>query len=231
MALSASSLAIAFDTASGNPQLIAISKFTGFAPGGAPSANASTHITGGSDLIPVFGTTSTGLAPLSLGSTAQFLRGDGLWSTPVDPWTYLKVSSQHYGTSNTVFVDITGLTFTPGTNSTYEVEWHVMLKTSTAAATPRLGVRWPTGTSSAGWINQAQTQSTQLFCWGNQISTMLSPPAGLLESTTAAWGGIGGAVIQANGGAASSFGLQFASETSGTFVSSMIGSYLKYRVF
>lgn len=203
-------------------------------PGGAPSAHASTHITGGSDTLANFAATSTGLVPLSGTSTGNYLQGNGTWTVPAsgsDPWTYLQVSAQHYGTSNTAFADIPGLIFTPGTNSTYEVEWHLMLKTSTAATTPRIGVRWPTGTSSAGWINQGQTNSTQLFTWGNQISTMQVPAAGLFATTTAPWGTIGGALVRALGGAASSFALQHASETAGTFVTTMIGSYLKYRTF
>lgn len=149
-------------------------------------------------------------------------------SIPAD-WTYLKVSSQHYGTSSVIFRDLNGLQFIPGTNSTYEVEFHLMCKTSTAAVTPRIGVRWPTGCSTTGWINQGQTNSTQLFTWGNQVSTMNIPASGLLATTTAAWGVIGGAVIQAYGAAASSFALMHATESTSVFVSTMIGSYLKYR--
>ena len=234
MALSASSLTVVYDTAAGDPQTIAISTFTGFAPGGAPSPHASTHITGGSDIIGTFGATSSGLAPLAGTSTTQFLRGDAVWATPSggsDPWTYVKVSSTHFGTSSVVFIDIPGLTFAPGTNSTYEWEFQLMLKTSTAAVTPRVGVRWPTGTSSGGWINQGQTNSTQLFTWGNEISTMQVPAAGLLATTTGSWNAIGGGCVYAYGAAASSFAVQLATESTTVFVSTMIGSYLKYRVY
>lgn len=198
----------------------------------AVSTHRLSHITGGADEITTFNATSSGMVPASGGGTANFLRADATWAAPSggsDPWTYLKVSSQHYGTSSNAFSDIPGLSFIPGTNSTYEVEWHLMMKTSTAANTPRIGVRWPTGTTSVGWINQGQTNSTQLFTWGNQISTMQVPAAGLLATTTAPWGAIGGALINAFGGAASSFSLQHATESSTIFVSTMIGSYLKYR--
>ena len=200
----------------------------------AISTHATRHITGGADIIPNFTATESGLVPLSGGGTTNFLRADGTFVAPSggsDPWTYVKVSSNHFGTSSSVFVDIPGLRFTPGTNSTYEWEFQLMLKTSTAAITPRVGVRWPTGTSSAGWINQGQTNSTQLFTWGNQISTMNIPAAGLLATTTGAWNAIGGGCVYAYGAAASSFGLMLATETSGTMVSSMIGSYLKYRTY
>lgn len=171
------------------------------------------------------------------GDQSKFLRGDGTWTEPPssssvpvsDAWTYLKVSSAHFGVSTTAFRDIPGLSFAPAADQTYEWEFNLMLKTSTAAVTPRVGVRWPTGTSSAGWINQGQTNSTQLFTYGNEISTMQVPAAGLLATTTAAWGAIGGGLIRAYGAAASSFAVQMASESTTVFVSTMIGSYLKYR--
>ena len=165
----------------------------------------------------------------SSGALGVYTRVNGVTVPMSDPWTYLKVSAAHFATSTTAFVNIPGLSFVPGTNSTYEFEATLMMKTSTAATNPLIGVRWPTGTTSVGWINQGQTNSTQLFTWGNQISTMQTG-AGLLATTTAPWAVICGGLINAFGAAASSFGLQLASETNGVFVSTMIGSYLKYRV-
>lgn len=46
----------------------------------ASSTHALRHITGGDDAIAYFNTTSSGLAPPSGTSTANFLKGDGTWS-------------------------------------------------------------------------------------------------------------------------------------------------------
>ena len=167
------------------------------------------------------------------GNAAQFLNGTGAFSAPAggsDPWTYKTVSSVHYGCSNTPFYDITGLNFTPGTNSSYEFEAVLMLKTQTATVNPRIQFRWPTNTSSVGWINLSQTFNTQLMSFGNQTSTQNTAVGGL-ATTTAPWPCIAGGIIKTYGGTTSSFGIMIASETSGTFVSTMIGSFLKYRVY
>lgn len=51
---------------------------------GTPTAHASTHITGGTDVIPSFTATASGLAPLSGGGTTKYLRADGTWVVPPD---------------------------------------------------------------------------------------------------------------------------------------------------
>ena len=199
----------------------------------AVSTHASRHITGGSDIIPNFTATESGLVPLSGGGTANFLRADGAFAAPSggsDPWTYVQVSSSHFGCSTTAFKDIPGLNFSPGTNSSYEFEAVLMMKTSTTTINPRIQFRWPTGTSSVGWINMAQAFNTQLMSFGNQTSTQNTAVGGL-GTTTAAWPCIAGGVIKAYGAAASSFGIMLATETAGTFVSTMIGSFLKYRTY
>jgi hypothetical protein len=47
-----------------------------------PSSHNSSHITGGSDIIPAFTSTASGLVPLSGGGTANFLRADGTFAAP-----------------------------------------------------------------------------------------------------------------------------------------------------
>lgn len=166
------------------------------------------------------------------GNTAHFLRADSTFAAPSggsDPWTFLLVSSAHYGTSNLTFSNVPGLSFVPGTNSTYLVEGMLMMKTSTAAVVPRIRIRWPTGTSSAAWLNLGQAQSTAQFWFGNEISTLNNSSTGVFGTTTGAWPYFFGATIRALGGAASSFGVQFSTGSSIVFVSTMIGSYIRYR--
>jgi hypothetical protein len=46
-----------------------------------PTAHESTHITGGSDVIPVATSTSTGLLPILANTGTKYLRDDGTWQT------------------------------------------------------------------------------------------------------------------------------------------------------
>ena len=47
-----------------------------------PTAHASSHITGGSDIIATFGAAASGLVPASGGGTTNFLRADGSFAAP-----------------------------------------------------------------------------------------------------------------------------------------------------
>ena len=245
-------------------------------PGGAPSAHASTHITGGSDIIPVYAATSTGLAPLSIGSTTRFLRGDALWiAVPAtthasshyaggsdtinitslpgfpggsanflradstwaapgvgsDPWTYLMVSASHFAVSNVAVRTITGLKFTPGANSTYEFEGCLALRTGSTSINPLISISWPTGTSTGqGWINQAQSPTAQIMAFGFTNSTHVKTAGGSLATSNFPYPAIFGGFFRMGASPGSTFSITLASETSSTiFVSTLIGSFLKYR--
>lgn len=60
---------------------------------GTPTAHASTHITGGTDIIPNFTATASGLVPLSGGGTVNFLRADGTWAAPPQPTVPTAISA------------------------------------------------------------------------------------------------------------------------------------------
>lgn len=105
-----------------------------------------------------------------------------------------------------------------------------MLKTSTATINPRIQVRWPTNTSSVVSINFAQTPTTQIMGFGHQVA-LVSTAVGGVTNTTGAWPCSLWGVIQTFGATASSFGLMHASESAGVFVSTCIGSFLKYRAY
>ena len=161
---------------------------------------------------------------------SSFAATAGQLTTYMQAWTYLQVSAAHFGTSSITRKDITGLTFIPGTNSSYEFEGCLMLKTSTTTANPRVAIRWPTACTSVGWINQAQSTVTQLMSFGNNVSSILTA-VGALATTTGPWPAILGGVIKTFGATGSSFAVCLQSETDGVFVSSMIGSFVKYRVY
>jgi hypothetical protein len=80
------------DHASWYELAVSVLEPNGFAPGAnasvqvafpvKPAAHASTHIDNGIDPIPVVTSTRTGLTPKLSGSSAQFLNGTGVFSTP-----------------------------------------------------------------------------------------------------------------------------------------------------
>ena len=65
-----------------NPHQVTWAQLGGTQP--APTAHASSHITGGSDIIPIFTDSATGLVPVSDADTTHFLRADGTWAKPAD---------------------------------------------------------------------------------------------------------------------------------------------------
>lgn len=194
----------------------------------AASTHASRHQAGGADALDI-----TSL-PGFPGGTANFLRADASFAAPAggaDPWTYLSVSGAHFAVSNVAMRPITGLNFTPAANSTYEFEGVFALRTGSTSINPMIGIGWPTGISTAvGWINQAQSGTGQIMAFGNQASTVIRTVGGSLPNSTHPWPAILGGFMQMGGAPGSSFRILLASETSSTiFVSSCIGSFVKYR--
>jgi len=145
-----------------------------------------------------------------------------------DPWTYVRLTTDFTTTSATA-VDVTGLAFTPAANQRYEFEAQLMIRTATATVNPRAGLAWPTGmTDGVANIDEAQTASTILMARGNINAALLVAVGGLPNATQSwpcsIWGmAIAGATPSGN------IRLQLASETAGTTVRVVAGSWLKYR--
>jgi hypothetical protein len=152
-----------------------------------------------------------------------------------DPWTYVRVTSDH-STTATAAGDVlvapggAALGFTPAANSRYEVEGTLMIRTATATVNPRVGLAWSTGLSDGvATIDTAQTATSQLTTRGNIAASLLAAVGGI-PNTTQSWPVAVMATVIAGASPSGLTRIQLASETSGTAVRVMAGSWIKYRI-
>jgi hypothetical protein len=212
-----------------------------------PTSHASSHMSAGADpvrldelKVPTDITTLNattvqhGLLPKLGGGSTNYLRADGTWSAPPsgsDPWVYVKVVGSDFSTTSATAVDVTGLAFTPAANTDYEFEALLMIRTATASVNPRAGLAWPTGmTDGVAQIMESQAVTgTPLFAFGN-VNAALLIAVGALPNTTQSWPVSIKGMIRAGATPSGTVRVQLASETAGTAVKMMIGSFLRYRI-
>jgi len=165
-------------------------------------------------------------------SFANFLRGDGTWATPVggsDPWTYIRLTSDFTTTSATA-VDVTGMAFTPSSNTRYEFRAMLMLRTATATVNARAGLAWPTGmTDGVAMIEQSQTTTAVPICANGNVNAALLIAVGGLPNTTQSWPARIEGMVIAGASPSGTVRVQLASETAGTTVRVVAGSWIAHR--
>ena len=167
------------------------------------------------------------------GGTSTFLRADGAFAAPPgggsDPWTYVRLTSD-FTTTSTTAANVTGLAFTPAANTRYEFEGLLMLRTATTTVNPRTGLAWPTGgTDGVAMIEQAQTTTAVPICANGNIAAVLLVAVGGLPNTTQSWPARVQGMFIAGATPSGDVRLQLASETAGTTVRVVAGSWLKWR--
>ena len=179
--------------------------------------------------------TSGTIATARLGSGtadgSSFLRGDQTWAAASggsDPWTYVRLMSD-FTTTSASAVD-SGLTFAPQANTRYEFYGFLMVRTATATVNPRVGLAWPTGgTDGVAMVYESQAATTAPLNANGNINAALLVAVGGLPNTTQSWPvGVEGLFI-AGSSPSGSVRIQLASETAGTTVRLVAGSFLRYR--
>ena len=146
------------------------------------------------------------------------------WTTVVLGTTYSTTSG-----GNTA---VTGFNFTPAINKTYAIEGFFLLTTTVATTGPRPGVHnWPSGlgTGSAARIEapNSATASAQANLVGGTIGLALS--TGLPTTGGNGYMALLDAVMRTTSTTSGAFEIGLGSETAGTSVSMLAGSYFRYR--
>jgi hypothetical protein len=164
---------------------------------------------------------------------SKFLRDDQTWAVPgggSDPWTYVVLTSDFTTTSSSA-VNVTGLYFTPGASTCYEVEGNFMLRTATATVGPRPGCTWPTGmTDGVVTFKAAASATTEVMASGNINAEVTCLNTGLATNTLSHPGYMFGMLV-AGSSPSGNFQIRLTSETSGTQVTIKAGSYIRYRSY
>jgi hypothetical protein len=150
-------------------------------------------------------------------------------ATGSDGWTYAKLGTD-FNTTSATAVNVTGLSFTPSANTEYEFEGLLYQRTNTATVGPRPGCSWPTGlTDGMVRIDTPSSATANLVAMGNFNAAVLQAVGGL-PNTTQSWPTWIKGGIRAGASPSGNFQIQLASETGGTAVFAMAGSFIRWRV-
>jgi hypothetical protein len=105
-----------------------------------------------------------------------------------------------------------------------------MLRTATATTGPRPGLAWATGlTDGVAGLFMPTSATAQVLAFGN-INAALLAAVGGLPNTTQSWPARVSGTVRAGASPSGNVRIQMASETGGTNVTVVTGSYIKYRV-
>lgn len=142
-------------------------------------------------------------------------------------WTNAVLGSD-FTTSGTALVDVPGLAFAPAAGKVYEFRALLLVRTATAATTPRPAIAWPTATDGVAMLRIANTVATDNIQEGN-IGGVVEIPVGALPNTTQSWPAEAEGVLVSGPTPSGTLKVQLASETAAVVVTIKAGSFLSWR--
>ncbi len=145
-----------------------------------------------------------------------------------DPWTYVKLGSD-FTNNTTTRNNVTGLSFTPSANTTYEIHCKFLLQADTTTTGPRPGISWPGGTTETAAVVMAPSSATAATFrfWGDP-TTQDSATTGV-SVINETYLGTAEAYMVMGGSPSGSFQIVLASEVAASTVRMMAGSFIRYR--
>lgn len=185
------------------------------------AATGGTSVTG--DLVQGSGITLTG-------TLTDRLTGAGnvtIAATSSDPWTYVSLGSD-FSTTSTGGV-VTGMSFTPAINSTYEVEALMLITTTSTTVGARPGVDYANGTSYGAAMITAPNSATAFATLNSTAPTSATVAATGLPATGTEYLATMKCLFVTGASITTDFQLLLGTETAGTSVSMRTGSFIKYR--
>lgn len=148
-----------------------------------------------------------------------------------DPWTYLRLAADQ-DISTATWSDLTGLSFVPDVSSDYEVEFSLLCRTATATVGARPGFSWAANLAYGAVHLDTPSSATARTLVNGTIGTgagVSQAAVGGLPVVNVPYLHTGQALFRSGAGAQGAFKLQLASETAGTVIKTMAGSFMKYR--
>lgn len=166
-------------------------------------------------------------------TTGQVLTWNGATWAPAaaasgGPTTVILGST--FATTSATAVDVTNFFFTPAANKTYLVEGHLLLETSINTVGPRPGFTWPGGMTNGAsslWVPNSATASAQ--AWGVDGTEDVAVSTGVPAANQSYLSRFTALLIM-GASPTGNFQVRLRSETAGTQVRVMQGSFFEHRV-
>ena len=185
--------------------------------------------------VTVAGTIAFDLAVQGVPTSVTIKAGSFLTATKLDSvadsggWTYVFLAAD-FTNSTTTPTDVTGLAFAPAASKRYEIEGRFFVRSAATTTGAQIGVVWPTGIVAPSAANLGSPQSSTAMRLANATrGTTLSATSTGVPSTTLEALGYLDAVLTAGGSPSGTFKIRLDSEVSGSLVTMVAGSFIRYR--
>lgn len=114
-------------------------------------------------------------------------------------------------------------------NTSYEIEFRLLLRTAATTTGPRPGISLPTGITDAAYQITSPNSNTALAFRAQGTNTTQNAASTGLPTTTDSYLAIGTALLIMGASPSGTFGITLASEINASAVTIKAGSFLRYR--